>query len=383
MYSLKKHSVTKKPYTGSHSCSKPQKNPLVHSQQQKPNYTQINTSQYHSLNKSQGHSIHNRKPSLSISTTSPSITKQISSKKNVLNHNRSFSINQSLNNSRVNPVTNLNMTTTGNCSMNLNKRKKILNVNVNNDLMFTESTFKEKKKQEPMKLYNDSSALINETEINYLSNVMNELEKKLSYNLSQIKNNSKSMKYNTLKGIFEELIKAFPNEQQKLLIKLLKGYHEVVFAFANENKALKEANEIKQNTFLSLDKEQIELRRTIKEKDKEIELLKQKLKEKSPSEQIISKSTNESIMVSSNGKEQLSDCKKDEKNKIEMLNENNIEDLDALYFFDKVKMNSDSREQNVPMLNFRFEEPKKKKSINKNISKNHSMNNIKFGKVFK
>ena len=88
-------------------------------------------------------------------------------------------------------------------------------------------------------------------------------------------------------------------------------------------------------------------------------------------------------MVSSNGKEQLSDCKKDEKNKIEMLNENNIEDLDALYFFDKVKMNSDSREQNVPMLNFRFEEPKKKKSINKNISKNHSMNNIKLGKVFK
>ena len=81
MYSLKKHS-TKKPYTGSHSCSKPQKNPLIHSQQQKSNYIQINTSQYHSLNKSQGHSsIHNRKPSLSISTASPSITKQISSKK--------------------------------------------------------------------------------------------------------------------------------------------------------------------------------------------------------------------------------------------------------------------------------------------------------------
>ena len=383
MYSLKKHS-TKKPYTGSHSCSKPQKNPLIHSQQQKSNYIQINTSQYHSLNKSQGHSsIHNRKPSLSISTASPSITKQISSKKNVVNHNRSFSINQSLNNSRVNPVTNLNMTTTGNCSTNLNKRKKILNVNVNNDLMFTDSTFKEKKKQEPMKLYNDRSALINETEINYLSNVMNELDKKLSYNLSQIKNNSKSMKYNTLKSIFEELIKAFPNEQQKLLIKLLKGYHEVVFAFSNENKALKEANEIKHNTFLSLDKEQIELRKSIKEKDKEIELLKQKLKEKSPSEQIISKSTNESIMVSSNGKEQLSYCKKDENDKIENLNMNNIEDLDALYFFDKVKMNSDSREQNVPMLNFRFEESKKKKSINKNISNNHSMNNIKFGKVFK
>lgn len=375
MYSLKKKK-------NSNSCSKSQKNNLLHSHQQKANYTQLNTSQYHSLNKSQGHSsIHNRKPSLSINTSSPSITKQITSKKNVLNHNRSFSINQSLNNSRVNPVSNLNLTTAGNCCTNLNKRKKILTVNVNNDLMFTESGFKEKKKNEPLKLYNDSSALINETEINYLSNVMNELDKNLSFNLSQIKNNSKSLKYNTLKSTFEQLIKAFPNEQQKLLIKLLKGYHEVVFAFANENKSLKEANEIKHNTLLSIDKEQIELRKTIKEKDKEIELLKQKLKEKS--EQIISKSTNESIMVSSNGKEQLSDCKKDETDKIEIYNKNNIEDLDALYFFDKVKMNSDNSEQNVPMLNFRFEETKKKKSINKKISNNHSMNNIKFSKVFK
>ena len=286
-----------------------------------------------------------------------------------------------MNNSRVNPVSNLNLTTTGNCCTNMNKRKKTLTVNVNNDLMLTESTFKEKNKNEPLKLYNDSSALISETEINYLSNVMNELDKKLSYNLSQIKNNSKSMKYNTIKATFEQLIKAFPKEQQKLLIKLLKGYHEVVFAFANENKSLKEANEIKHNTFLSIDKEQIELRKAIKEKDKEIELLKQKLKEKS--EQIVSKSTNESIMVSSNGKEQLSDCKKDETDKIEIYNKNNIEDLDALYFFDKVKMNSDNSEQNVPVLNFRFEETKKKKSINKNISHNHSMNNIKFSKVFK
>ena len=375
MYSLKQKK-------NSNSCSKPQKNPLLHSQQQKAKYTQLNTSQYHSLNKSQGHSsIHNRKPSLSINTSSQSITKQITSKKNVLNHNRSFSINQSLNNSRVNPVSNLNLTTTGNCCTNMNKRKKTLTVNVNNDLMLTESTFKEKNKNEPLKLYNDSSALISETEINYLSNVMNELDKKLSYNLSQIKNNSKSMKYNTIKATFEQLIKAFPKEQQKLLIKLLKGYHEVVFAFANENKSLKEANEIKHNTFLSIDKEQIELRKAIKEKDKEIELLKQKLKEKS--EQIVSKSTNESIMVSSNGKEQLSDCKKDETDKIEIYNKNNIEDLDALYFFDKVKMNSDNSEQNVPVLNFRFEETKKKKSINKNISNNHSMNNIKFRKVFK
>ena len=43
---------------------------------------------------------------------------------------------------------------------------------------------------------------------------------------------------------------------------------------------------------------------------------------KEKSEQIVSKSTNESIMVSSNGKEQLSDCKKDETDKIEIYNKN-------------------------------------------------------------
>ena len=214
---------------------------------------------------------------------------------------------------------------------------------------------------------------------------MKELEQKLSLNLSQNKTNSKSMKYNTIKGIFEELIKAFPTENQSLLIKLLKGYHEVVFAFANENRSLKEANEVKQNQYISLDKEQIELRKALKEKENEIELLKLKLKEKTTTDQI-SKSTNESGLVSSNGKD--NESKKEEKRntteKIELFNKNNIEDLDALYFYDKVKMNSDNKES-VPMLNFHFEEENKPKrrTINKSNLNNNSMINIKYNKLFK
>ena len=240
-----------------------------------------------------------------------------------------------------------------------------------------------------MKLYNDTSCIATEGEIGKdIVTMMNELEKKLTINLSLNKTNSKSMKYNTIKQTFEELIKKFPFQNQKLLIKLLKGYHEVVLAFANENKSLKEINEVKQTKFLSLDKEQIELRKMIKNKEKEIELLKKKLKEKNPSEQIISKSTNESMIVSSGGKEQLSEGKKEKEDRndyIEILNQNNIEDLDALYFFDKVKMNSDSNDVNtsVPRLNFQFEEQinkNKKRCINKTNLNNHSMNNIKFKK---
>ncbi len=169
------------------------------------------------------------------------------------------------------------------------------------------------------------------------------------------------------------------------MIKLLKGYHEVVFAFANENRSLKEANEVKQNQYISLDKEQIELRKALKEKENEIELLKLKLKEKTTTDQI-SKSTNESGLVSSNGKD--NESKKEEKRntteKIELFNKNNIEDLDALYFYDKVKMNSDNKES-VPMLNFHFEEENKPKrrTINKSNLNNNSMINIKYNKLFK
>ena len=149
-------------YLKSQSHSKPQKNYLSISQQ-KPNYTQIKTSQYHSLNKSQGHSFsYQRKPSLSISTTSPSISKQITSKKNTTTHNRIFSINQSLNNSKISPSLNLTTTNTSSIiSNNLLKRKKILSVNVNPELVFTDSNVKEK----PLKLYNDTSCIATEGEI--------------------------------------------------------------------------------------------------------------------------------------------------------------------------------------------------------------------------
>lgn len=83
-------------------------------------------------------------------------------------------------------------------------------------------------------------------------NAMKELEQKLLNKLIENKTNSKSKKYNALKNIFEEMIKLMPNVNQSLFLKLLSGYHEVVSAFANENKSLKETNEIIQNSKYSL-----------------------------------------------------------------------------------------------------------------------------------
>lgn len=91
-----------------------------------------------------------------------------------------------------------------------------------------------------------TETMINNTILN--PNIIKDLEQKLLNKLSQNKANSKTKKYNTFKNIFEELIKTILNDNQTLFLKLLNGYHEVVSAFANENKGLKETNEIFQNS---------------------------------------------------------------------------------------------------------------------------------------
>ena len=186
---------------------------------------------------------------------------------------KSFSINQSLNCSKVN----VNLSTSNAAANNIIKRKKILNVNLDdysleNDTFVhhrqNHSTIKATmlKREEPFKLYtishnkndsmfiNDSNSLIkgNKKVTLDIGNEIDDLEKKLLKKLAENKRNSKSKKYNAIKGIFEEMINLFPEDNQKLLLKLITGYHEVVTSFANENKHLKEVNSIQQKKIFSL-----------------------------------------------------------------------------------------------------------------------------------
>ena len=161
--------------------------------------------------------------------------------------------------------------------------------------------------------------------------------------------------------IFEEMIQCFPKENRTLLTRMLTNYHEVFSLFLNENKVLKENAATNKEKIMKLENEATELKKAIAQKDKEISVLKLKAVE-------LSKSTNEneSGVLTSNDKCVSSDHKKgsgsncggsnknDHQAKIEDFNKNNYEDLDALYFYDKVEMygtNNSNKTDTIPYLN--------------------------------
>ncbi|MCQ2820941.1 MAG: hypothetical protein MJ252_27095 [archaeon] len=209
--------------------------------------------------------------------------------------------------------------------------------------------------------------------------ILTNLENQFIIKLSQNPTNSKSKKYNTVKNTFEDFIKAIPLSNKKLLIKIITGYHEVVNAFVNENRTLKEANEINALKISNLEKEKKELEKKIKEL-KEFKIKTESRVQVKSNEIEPSKSTTESLAFGSI-ENNLSIGKETNDNKyIIDLNKKNmvqdIGDLDALYFFDKVKMKKDSREKSpcnksdiIPKLNFNIVD-KISTELNKGININ-------------
>jgi len=215
---------------------------------------------------------------------------------------------------------------------------------------------------------------------------INELQEEMNKNLNINPSNSKSKKYNTLKNFFEKLLRIlnnyFYNNDLNVLFnflqKLLIGYHEVVIAFSSENRKLKELNYKLTEQYQKIDKNLIECNKGIKEKQKKIEVLENKIcslvnNMKNKNNIIINNKSKEinlyrSINFSSINnknigklKEYSSDndeivFKKSEdkqNNKIKKINALNLDDLDALYFFDKIEMKpqrSFSGGKNIPFL---------------------------------
>ena len=216
-----------------------------------------------------------------------------------------------------------------------------------------------------------SNEFLNKFNNDKLVEEINVLQEEMNKSLNLNPTNSKSKKYNTLKNFFEKLLRilnnyfynndlsVFFNFLQKLLI----GYHEVVIAFSSENRKLKELNYKLTEQYQKIDKNLIECNKGIKEKQKKIEVLENKIYSlvnnmKSKSNIIINNKSKEiklyrSIDISSINyknkgklKEYSSDndeivSKKSEdkqNNKIKKINAKNLDDLDALYFFDKIEM---------------------------------------------
>ena len=264
---------------------------------------------------------------------------------------------------------------------NYNKRN-IINRNYNKNLASIESN---------NKLYNNCQTQIcntNESDnklntltvndpkfIDEINGLNNDLENELKKNQT----NSKSQKYNTIKRSFDKFIKTINefflnNDLHPIFIylqKILIGYHDVILAFSGENRKLKELNYKLSEQYQKIDKNFIECNKTIKEKQNEIENLEKKisillnnlteqkrvniiLKYKLEEMNINNTKNNNFELIDSSTQKIMNEIEKTEQfTKIKNINMNNLDDLDSLYFFDKIYMKprrAYSHGKNIPFL---------------------------------
>ena len=212
-----------------------------------------------------------------------------------------------------------------------------------------------------------------------------ELEKNLEKNLKDNKINSKSKKFSVVKNYFEKGIKLLKNVFNFNFFNIILDKFQNIFLFyTQENKKYKNYYENLQKNYNilelklkdaidKLNKKEIELNNY----KKEIESIKNQSKinlneytfAKEQSNETLSKSFDKIIENSYS-------------NLINNLNQNNLEDLDALYFNDNFDINKSKNsrnfENNVPKLNFTSINKKNNNyyNVNNNNIKNNN-NNIK------
>ena len=210
--------------------------------------------------------------------------------------------------------------------------------------------------------------------------IQNNMEKKLKDNIT----NSKSKKYNTLKNTFEALLKYLGNTIFKsnnviiniLLEKLLIGYHEVVSAFSAENKKLKQINYYLNEQYEKMTKDLFNLNKIIKDRQKQNESLQKKISSlvKGIDKRNISQiQKNNNIKKINLNKEEKFIKKNEQNKKIFELNKKNVEDLDALYFYDKIKDNK-KRAISIPKIIIKQREEEQNEEEEEDEYENDEMN---------
>ena len=112
---------------------------------------------------------------------------------------------------------------------------------------------------------NNNNNIQNKHENNNDQIILN-LELKMKNLLKENKTDSKGRNYNIIRKIFEEAINIlnFTKTEKKFLKLILLKYHEIVYAFSQENKLLKQSSENLQNMNFSLDKKYLDLEKTYK-----------------------------------------------------------------------------------------------------------------------
>ena len=281
------------------------------------------------------------------------------SDKKVRNQKNNIGINKINNNKKINlqikqPLklfednSSMNLTTSGNYQVNVantnNNEKKYIKPNLKNSSSFYKINYN-----------NNNHNNYDTNNYKFLKEVV-DIQSEMEKNMKDNTTNSKSKKYNTIKHSFEKLLKLLENTIFKnnnsiintFLEKILIGYHTVVSAFSLENRKLKQINYNLNEQYEKIAKDLFHSTKMLKEKQKIIENLEKKIQNlesgKSTEKNIISPKN--SLVINTNN---ICKVNTEQNEKILKLNEKNIEDLDALYFYDKIKMNK-KKSVSIPKL---------------------------------
>ena len=234
--------------------------------------------------------------------------------------------------------------------------------------------------------------LLNNKFIKEINNIHTEMEKNIKSNQA----NSRSKNYNIIKLFFKKFLKILNDYLNKnafncinlFLQKIINGYHDIFLSISSENKNIQKQN-------ILLNKKIEEIQKMIKKSEKKINLLQQKNIELLNQIKIIKKPYNEDMnyinldIYKNNLKKNKSVDKieiKEQNHKILKLNEQNLDDLDALYFFDKVNMNCKrSSSLGIPLIPIEENniETKRKKTYSKKLNDYNNNYFLEIKKAFK
>ena len=221
-----------------------------------------------------------------------------------------------------------------------------------------------------------------ELQVNY---ILNNLELEMQRLISENKTESKGKIYNTIRKIFDEAINVMNLSQiEKNFLKLiLIKYHDVVYAFSQENKALKQSGEHLQNLNFTLDKKCLELEKQYKIILKENQEIKRLLASKKSNE---SKSVNDNekvnkihIKINNNDNNKNKSITKENINNISNINNNSgmIKIIKDINFVSSDNNKKEEKKEDKGNKNDNIIYIKEIIEINKNDNKENNNNKLK------
>ena len=201
-------------------------------------------------------------------------------------------------------------------------------------------------------------------------------EFKIMNEIKELKNCKNNEVINKIKIIFEETIDyLIPKESQNVFLLLLKEMSKINQEFCDNIKHLEEMNEYLKTKINNYENKYSDLSSKLKRKEKELIILKKEVESFNKEKE--NKYNND--IKNKNKKISSVDIKNKKGNTyLKSLNIKNIDDLDALYFFDKIEYNQ-NEEKNIPRLN--LEQKHIEKCIQNEIIKKNEINLTPFQKI--